>query len=102
MPSGWYEAGTPLVAVRSMGVGTPVITSDLKNLSAGLLSDGADWAFATGDPSSLSARLLALVAEREAALDNRPLWRELLGVPVLTRGKSHCARKRVRRGAPVR
>jgi glycosyltransferase involved in cell wall biosynthesis len=70
--SEWYEAGTPLVAVRSLGVGTPVIVSDLENLSAELLADGAGWAFATGDPSSLAARLRELAAGRGEALAKRP------------------------------
>ncbi len=60
VPSEWYE-GLPLVILRSLAVGTPVIVSDLENISAEVLEDDAGDAFAVGDPDSF-ARLLADVA----------------------------------------
>ena len=56
VPSLWYE-GAPLVILRSLGVGTPVLVSDLENLSSEVLTDGVGWAFATGDAASLAQRL---------------------------------------------
>lgn len=56
VPSQWYE-GAPLVILRSLGVGTPVLVSDLENLSAEVLADGVGWAFRTGDATALAAEL---------------------------------------------
>jgi glycosyltransferase involved in cell wall biosynthesis len=62
VPSEWYE-GAPLVISRSLGVGTPVLVSDLENLSAELLEDGAGWTFRTGDAEDL-ARRFSVLADR--------------------------------------
>ena len=59
VPSLWYE-GLPLVMLRSLAVGTPVIASDLDNISAELLEDDAGEAFAVGDPAALAATLTGL------------------------------------------
>jgi glycosyltransferase involved in cell wall biosynthesis len=60
VPSEWYE-GLPLVILRSLSVGTPVLASDLENISKELLEDGAGWAFRTGHPDDL-ARVMDAVA----------------------------------------
>lgn len=61
VPSEWYE-GLPLVILRSLSVGTPVVASDLENISKELLEDGAGWAFRMGDPIDL-ARVMEAVAQ---------------------------------------
>lgn len=53
VPSEWYE-GLPLVILRSLAVGTPVIVSDLDNISMELLEDGAGASFKVADASSLA------------------------------------------------
>ena len=65
IPSEWYE-GQPLVTIRSLSVGTPVIVSDLENLSEEVLQDGAGVAFRTADPASLAAALATVLHEPEA------------------------------------
>ena len=62
VPSQWYE-GAPLVILRSLGVGTPVLVSDLENLSTEVLADGAGWAFPTGDAAGLARSLSDLQAD---------------------------------------
>ncbi len=62
VPSQWYE-GAPLVILRSLGVGTPVLVSDLENLSTEVLQDGAGWAFRTGDVAALARMLADLLAD---------------------------------------
>jgi glycosyltransferase involved in cell wall biosynthesis len=69
VPSQWYEGGVPLVVLRSLAVGTPVIVSDLENICEDVLRDGSGMAFATGDASSLAGAF--------ATLDSDPhTWRE--------------------------
>ncbi|MDQ3274030.1 MAG: glycosyltransferase [Actinomycetota bacterium] len=64
VPSEWYE-GLPLVILRSLAVGTPVIVSDLENISAELLEDDAGQAFAVGDPAALAQVLTGLATRPE-------------------------------------
>lgn len=66
VPSQWYE-GAPLVILRSLGVGTPVLVSDLENLSTEVLQDGAGWAFPTGDVQGMAGSLARLVADPDRA-----------------------------------
>ena len=70
VPSEWYE-GQPLVMLRSLAVGTPLLTSDLENLCEDVMAAEAGWTFATGDPASLRARLTELVERPELAADLR-------------------------------
>jgi glycosyltransferase involved in cell wall biosynthesis len=70
VPSQWYE-GAPLVILRSLGVGTPVLVSDLENLSTEVLEDEVGWTFAVGDPTSLADQLSAFVADPRRARDVR-------------------------------
>jgi len=72
VPSQWYE-GLPLVILRSLAVGTPLLVSDLENFSEDVIADGVGWAFRTGDSDAL-AEQLTLVAKdpgRAAALRER-------------------------------
>lgn len=62
VPSQWYE-GLPLVILRSLAVGTPLLVSDLENFSHDVVADGAGWAFGTGDAASLSQHLATLAAD---------------------------------------
>lgn len=62
VPSEWYE-GQPLVVLRSLSVGTPVVVSDLENLSTELLADDAGVAFRVGDARSLEQVLGGLLAD---------------------------------------
>lgn len=59
VPSEWYE-GQPLVILRSLAVGTPVLVSDLANLSDNIAGTGAGLTFCVGESSSLAARLRQL------------------------------------------
>ena len=72
VPSEWYE-GQPLVMLRSLAVGTPLLTSDLENLCEDVMAARSGWTFTTGDPASLRARLTELVERPElgAALRDR-------------------------------
>ena len=69
VPSEWYEAGAPLVALRSLSVGTPVIATDLENVSAELVEDGAALVFRCGNAADLAA-VLREAASRPERLDD--------------------------------
>jgi glycosyltransferase involved in cell wall biosynthesis len=60
VPSEWYE-GLPLVILRSLAVGTPVIVSDLENISTEVLEDDAGEAFTVGNPAALARVLTQMV-----------------------------------------
>lgn len=62
VPSQWYE-GLPLVILRSLAVGTPLLVSDLENFSQGVVADDTGWTFRTGDAGSLAERLTTLAAD---------------------------------------
>ncbi len=66
VPSQWYE-GAPLVILRSLGVGTPVLVSDLENLSTEVLADGVGWTFPTGDVAGLARSLAEIAAQPDRA-----------------------------------
>ena len=70
VPSQWYE-GAPLVILRSLGVGTPVLVSDLENLSTEVLEDEVGRTFAVGDATSLAEQLTAFAADPSRARDVR-------------------------------
>jgi glycosyltransferase involved in cell wall biosynthesis len=74
VPSQWYE-GLPLVILRSLAVGTPLLVSDLENFSQDVVGDGTGWTFATGDSSSLAAQLSVLAADPGRASSLRPAAR---------------------------
>lgn len=75
VPSEWYE-GFPLVILRSLSVGTPVIVSDLENLCAEVLVDRTGWTFSVGDPLSLSRTLRSVAQDLPAARALRERARE--------------------------
>jgi glycosyltransferase involved in cell wall biosynthesis len=52
VPSEWYE-GLPLVILRSLSVGTPVITSDLENFAEDVVADRVGETFPVGDAAAL-------------------------------------------------
>lgn len=74
VPSQWYE-GLPLVILRSLAVGTPLLVSDLENFSEDVVGDGTGWAFPTGDARGLAAQLALLGADPRRAAALRPVAR---------------------------
>jgi glycosyltransferase involved in cell wall biosynthesis len=75
VPSEWYE-GLPLVILRSLAVGTPVVVSDLDNVSEDVIADDVGWAFGVRDPASLARTLASLVADPELARSRRSAARK--------------------------
>jgi glycosyltransferase involved in cell wall biosynthesis len=63
VPSEWYEAGPPLVLLQALAAGTPVVCSDLENISSSVRDAGAGWTFRTGDADSLRAAVDEALAE---------------------------------------
>lgn len=61
VPSEWYEAGPPLVLLDALAAGTPVVCSDLRNISESVVAHDAGRVFRTGDAASL-ARTVAEIA----------------------------------------
>lgn len=66
VPSEWYEAGPPLVLLDSLATATPVLASDLENISSTVRSSGAGATFRTGSPSALAEQLTWLLDDRVA------------------------------------
>lgn len=66
VPSEWYE-GQPLVILRSLAVGTPLLVSDLDNLGEDVRRHGTGWTFRTRDAASLAEQLRALSADPAGA-----------------------------------
>jgi glycosyltransferase involved in cell wall biosynthesis len=75
VPSEWYEAGPPLVILRSLSVGTPVLVSDLENLSEDVLADGVATAFRTADPTDLASALSTVAGDPATWAARRPVAR---------------------------
>lgn len=63
VPSEWYEAGPPLVLLDSLATATPVLASDLDNISATLRTAGAGATFRTGSPTSFAEELTRLLRD---------------------------------------
>lgn len=76
VPSEWYEGGPPLVVLRSLAVGTPVVVSDLENICADIVRDGSGWTFRVGDPQSLAETLCLLHADPSLAQSRRAVARD--------------------------
>lgn len=74
LPSQWYE-GLPLVILRSLSVGTPLVVSDLENFSEDVVADGVGVTFRTGDADDLAARLRDICADPTLMARLRPLAR---------------------------
>ncbi len=66
VPSEWYE-GLPLVILRSLAVGTPVLVSDLENFCEDVEGDGVGWSFKVRNAGSLAAQLTRLQADPSLA-----------------------------------
>lgn len=62
VPSQWYE-GLPLVILRSLSVGTPLVVSDVPNLCEEIERDGTGFVFRTGSPESLAGVLNRLATD---------------------------------------
>ncbi len=57
VPSEWYEAGVPMVTLRSLSFGTPVVSSNLENISSEVVADDTGVTFEVGSARSLAAAL---------------------------------------------
>lgn len=66
VPSEWYEAGPPLVLLDALAAGTPVVCSDLRNISESVVDHGAGRAFKTGDADSLADTVADLASDPTA------------------------------------
>ena len=76
VPSQWYEGGAPLVVLRALAVGTPLLLADLENFSKEALDDGVAWSFSMGSVDSLTEQLKQIVANPERSAALRPLARQ--------------------------
>lgn len=63
VPSEWFE-GLPLVILRSLSFGTPLVVSDLENICEDVVADGAAVSFDVGNAAALSVALGDVVADR--------------------------------------
>lgn len=75
VPSEWYE-GLPLVVLRSLSYGTPLVVSDLENICEDVVADDTGVAFATGDAAALAAVLSTVVTAPQAWADRRAVARQ--------------------------
>ncbi len=75
VPSEWYE-GLPLVILRSLSFGTPLVVSDLENICEDVVIDGAGVSFEVGNAASLTAALGDVVADRDGWSARRGRARE--------------------------
>jgi len=62
LPSTWYE-GLPLMVIRSLSCGTPMVVSNLENICEDVVADGAGVSFRTGDPVALAKSLSDIVTD---------------------------------------
>ena len=65
VPSEWYEAGPPLVLLDSLATATPVLASDLDNISSTLRAAEAGATFEMGSASSFAESLTKLLLDGE-------------------------------------
>lgn len=71
VPSEWYEAGVPMVTLRSLSVGTPVVTANLENICAEVLADDTGVTFQVGSAGALAEALNTVMADRLRWQDRR-------------------------------
>jgi glycosyltransferase involved in cell wall biosynthesis len=64
VPSEWYE-GLPLVILRGLAVGTPIIVSDLENICEDVIADDAGYSFQVGNARSLAETLTHVASHRD-------------------------------------
>jgi glycosyltransferase involved in cell wall biosynthesis len=72
VPSEWYEGGAPLVVLRSLSFGTPVIVPDLENICEHVVTDDAGFTFATGSSAALGRLMTSLATDPVPAYEARP------------------------------
>lgn len=65
-PSRWFE-GQPLVLLRAMAHGVPVLCSDIANIEETAVAMGAGVSFRTGSPSALAEAVAGVAANVERA-----------------------------------
>lgn len=75
VPSEWYE-GLPLVILRSLAVGTPIVVSDLENICDEVVADGAGITFEVGSAASLAQALNTVVTDRQQWQERRSRARQ--------------------------
>ncbi len=75
VPSEWYE-GLPLVILRSLSFGTPIVVSNLENICDEVVADGAGITFEVGSPTSLAQALNSVVTEGQQWQQMRSRARE--------------------------
>jgi len=63
VPSTWYEAGPPLVLLDALAAGTPIVCSDLPNISQRVVDHRAGKTFGTGDPGALARAVAELLED---------------------------------------
>jgi glycosyltransferase involved in cell wall biosynthesis len=65
VPSEWYEAGPPLVMLQALASGTPVVSSDLANISGAALAAGAAVGFPPGDAEGLASAVETVAGDAQ-------------------------------------
>jgi glycosyltransferase involved in cell wall biosynthesis len=65
VPSEWYEAGPPLVLLRALAAGTPVVCSDLDNICSTVRECEAGATFRSGDSTSLAETIERVMVNPE-------------------------------------
>ena len=65
VPSEWYEAGPPLVMLQALASGTPVVASDLANISGSARAADAAVVFTPGDAGALASAVASVAADRD-------------------------------------
>lgn len=65
VPSEWYEAGPPLVMLQALASGTPVVSSDLANISGTARDADAAIVFRPGDAAALASAVASLAGDQD-------------------------------------
>jgi glycosyltransferase involved in cell wall biosynthesis len=65
VPSEWYEAGPPLVMLQALAAGTPVVSTDLANISGSAQAADAAVVFRPGDAAGLASAVASVAGDRD-------------------------------------